>query len=104
NLTLRQLYQIQKKVSGYPKHIVVLPTALARCAGAFGDLLRLCHIPVAFSSVNIKQLCIQEYYSPQKAVEELNMPQTPVEEAIADSLKWFVSTGKIRTTKILSNR
>ena len=104
NLTLRQLYQIQKKVSGYPKHIVVLPTALARCAGAFGDLLRLCHIPVAFSSVNIKQLCIREYYSPQKAVEELNMPQTPVEEAIADSLKWFVSTGKIRTTKILSNR
>lgn len=104
NLTLRQLYQIQKKVSGYPKHIVVLPNALAKCAGVLGDLLRLCHIRVSFSSVNIKQLCIREHYSPQKAVKELQMPQTPVEEAVADSLRWFVSAGKIRTTKKLSNR
>lgn len=104
NLTLRQLYQIQKKMSGYPKHILVLPTALAKCAGAFGDLLRLCHIPVSFSSVNIRQLCIREYYSTQKAVEELKMPQTPVETAVADSLVWFVAAGKIRTTKTLSNR
>lgn len=104
NLSIKQLYELQRKVSGYPKHILVLPEFLAKCAGALGDLLRKCHLSVSFSSVNIKQLYIQEYYSSPKAMDELQMPQTPVEEAITDSLQWFVSTGKIRSTKKLSNR
>lgn len=99
NLSLRQLYLLQKQVSGYPKHVVVLPTAVARVAGLMGDLLRFCHIPVVFSSANISQLCVQEHYSPRKSIDELQMPQTPVEKAISDSLQWFAQTGKIRPTK-----
>ncbi|MBR4804568.1 MAG: NAD-dependent epimerase/dehydratase family protein [Bacteroidales bacterium] len=104
NLSIRQLYELQKMVSGYPKHVIVLPVFLAKCAGVLGDLLRKCHLSVSFSSVNIRQLYVREYYSSQKAVQQLQMPQTPVKEAIAESLLWFVNIGKIRTTKKLSDR
>ena len=102
NLSLKQLYMLQKQVSGYPKHVLVIPTFLARCAGLLGDAIRACHIPVPFSSVNIRQLCVREYYSSQKAISELEMPQTPVENAVAESLRWFIKEGKAKPTKKIS--
>lgn len=104
NLSLVQLYHLQRQVSGYPKHVVVLPNALAKCAGVLGDMLRWCRLPVAFSSVNISQLCVQEHYSAQKAVNELQMPQTPLDTAIAESLQWFVDAGKVSATKKMEQR
>lgn len=35
------------------------------------------------------------YYSPEKAIRELKMPQTPLEEAIQDSLGWFREQGMV---------
>jgi dihydroflavonol-4-reductase len=29
------------------------------------------------------------YVDPSKAIEELGLPQTPIETAVADSIKWF---------------
>lgn len=37
--------------------------------------------------------CLYQFYSPEKAVKELNMPQTPIEEAIAKSVHWFRENG-----------
>lgn len=34
------------------------------------------------------------YYSSEKAVRELNMPQSPVEEGILESIDWFKEIGK----------
>lgn len=99
NLTIKELYQLQREVSGWPKHVLVLPDGLVKIVGLFGDLLRKCRLSVPFSSVNLRQLCVREYYSSQKAIEGLKMPQTPINEAIADSLDWFAGTGKIRWTK-----
>ncbi|MEH6589841.1 MAG: SDR family oxidoreductase [Halioglobus sp.] len=33
------------------------------------------------------------YVDPSKAIEELGMPQTPIETAVADSVKWFRENG-----------
>jgi dihydroflavonol-4-reductase len=33
------------------------------------------------------------YVDPRKAVEELGMPQTPIETAVADAVKWFRENG-----------
>ncbi len=102
NFSIKELYLLQKKVTGYPKYVITLPTVLVKLLGVLGNLLRVCGIAVVFSSVNLKQLCVQEYYTSQKAVEKLGMPQTPVEKAIADSLGWFARKGKIRPTKKMS--
>ena len=33
------------------------------------------------------------YIDPSKAIEELGLPQTPIETAITDSVKWFRDNG-----------
>jgi dihydroflavonol-4-reductase len=33
------------------------------------------------------------YYSPEKAIRELRMPQTPIEEGIRESIEWFRERG-----------
>jgi dihydroflavonol-4-reductase len=35
------------------------------------------------------------YYSPEKAIRELNMPQRPLEEGIKESLEWFRERGML---------
>jgi dihydroflavonol-4-reductase len=35
------------------------------------------------------------YYSPAKAIKELDMPQTPIEEAVKDSIQWFKQNGVV---------
>ena len=33
------------------------------------------------------------YFSAEKAVRELSLPQTPVEQALVDAVEWFVARG-----------
>ncbi|MCF8346839.1 MAG: hypothetical protein K9G38_06475, partial [Bacteroidales bacterium] len=35
------------------------------------------------------------YYSPEKAIRELKMPQTPLEEGVRDSIDWFKERGMV---------
>jgi hypothetical protein len=37
--------------------------------------------------------CDKQYFSPQKSVNELDMPQTPIEVAIKDAMDWFIKHG-----------
>lgn len=99
NLSLKEFYFLQKTVCGTPARIVLLPDFILKVVGCMGDMLRKIGIPAVFSRVNLDQLSVQEYYSCEKAIEGLNMPQTPIETAIYDTYKWFVGTGKIKSSK-----
>jgi dihydroflavonol-4-reductase len=44
---------------------------------------------VTLNQVNAKLLVIGNYYSGQKAAEQMKMPQTPIEEAIREALDWW---------------
>lgn len=44
-------------------------------------------------------LCAMHYYSSEKAVRELDFPQTPVKKAIADALEWFSQYDYLRKNK-----
>ncbi len=37
--------------------------------------------------------CINQYFSPEKARTELNLPHHPIEHAIADAIRWFDAHG-----------
>ncbi|MDF1571928.1 MAG: NAD-dependent epimerase/dehydratase family protein [Bacteroidales bacterium] len=39
--------------------------------------------------------CEECYYSPEKAIRELKMPQTPIEEGIRESIEWFRERGMV---------
>ncbi|HKK63675.1 MAG TPA: NAD-dependent epimerase/dehydratase family protein [Bacteroidales bacterium] len=49
--------------------------------------------PVSYRMARIG--CEECYYSPEKAIRELKMPQTPIEEGIRDSIDWFRERGMV---------
>jgi len=42
---------------------------------------------------NTRYVLQHGYVDPAKAVQELGLPQTPIETAVADSVKWFRDNG-----------
>ncbi|MFH1937682.1 MAG: epimerase, partial [Bacteroidota bacterium] len=58
--------------------------------GAFGTLFeKLFRKPAPLSLVNARLLCLNNYYSGEKAVDALALPQTSIETAIREAIAWF---------------
>ena len=89
NLTYREFYIKMAKVTGRKPLLVTIPRPLLRLGGIAGSFLRAAGINTAISPVNMKIIGIGNYYDPTKAVNELELPQTPVEKAIEETITWF---------------
>ncbi len=92
NLNYRQFFTLIGKVSGRRKPFVTAPPGVLKSIGRSGDLISSVigrKIPVSYANSSL--LTIDNYYTPKKAVEELNMPQTSLEDAIADAVSWFAA-------------
>lgn len=84
NMPLKDFYRLQAQICGYRQWLLSLPNSLVLAAGLLGDLLRRLGLPTQLSTRNVRQLMIMEFYDCRLAQKELNMPQTPIEEAIKD--------------------
>jgi len=90
NLTYREFYRKLNLVAGQHPLMVELPGFIIRSAGMAGSLIeKIIRKPVTLNQVNAKLLVIGNYYSGQKAAEQMKMPQTPIEEAIREALYWW---------------
>ncbi|KWW30311.1 MAG: dihydroflavonol-4-reductase [bacterium P3] len=88
NLSLRQFYLLQARLCGYRQRCLVLPGTLLLLVGWLGDMLRAVGVRTQLSSCNVRQLMVREYYCAAKAHAQLDMPCTPVEQAILDFHRW----------------
>jgi len=66
-----------------------VPGAVIRIAGFAGGLANLFGTSYQLDPVTAHILCIRNFYTPEKAVKELGMPQTPIEQAIRESWEWL---------------
>ena len=82
NMSLKEFYKLESLVCGYRQHIITLPNGFVRLAGLIGDLLRLCGCRTQLSTRNVRQLLVHEYYDNQHACRDLQMPQSPIDDAI----------------------
>jgi len=97
NMSLKDFLALVARVSGLPAPQIKIPYAVAYIAGAVStglsfftgrepaiplDGVRMAHEPM--------------YYDASKAVRELGLPQTPVEEAVRKAVDWFRSHGYVR--------
>jgi len=57
---------------------------------------RLTGTPPSVSLTAVRMARKRMYFSPARAVQELGLPQTPVEEALRDGVEWFLSRGFVR--------
>lgn len=95
NLSFKEFYTLQKQVGNYQQVIIELPNFLLKIGGKIGDFFRWLGIKTDVCTMNLQQLMIQEYYSNEKAKNELQMPQTDIKKAIEETLNWFKSRGWI---------
>jgi dihydroflavonol-4-reductase len=73
----------------------MIPTWVLTTVGVFGSLLRMLGIPAELSLNNARILASNDYYTGQKAINDLNMQQTPVQEAVSEAIGWFKGKGML---------
>lgn len=95
NLSLREIFQILGQISGVrPPRLrvsasLILP--LARLSEWCADHLTGGPPLVAVDAVRMARK--RMFFDPGKAVRELAMPQSPVEDALAAAVRWFRANG-----------
>jgi dihydroflavonol-4-reductase len=98
NLTLREIFRILERLTGIKAPRMNIPIWSALAAAYVDEffrgqvLKRQPRIPIAA----VKAARRFRHFDCYKAVQELGLPQTPVEEAFEKAVKWFKQNGYVR--------
>lgn len=97
NLTLKEMLQLLARITGKPAPKFAVPHLLP-LAVAFVDEKVLARYfgktpQVSYYAVKMSQYAM--YYDSSKAVRKLGLPQSPVEGAIENAVRWFEANGYV---------
>jgi len=97
NMTLKEILDTLARLTGLPSPRVRLPYALPYAAAAVSTFLanltgRAPRVPLEAVRMSRHKM----YFDSTKAVRELGLPQTPVEEALERAVLWFRARGYVR--------
>lgn len=97
NMTLAEILAELARLTGRPRPRLRIPYAVAWVVGAAStaaaDLLT--HRPPAVPLEAVRMSRHRMFFDPGKAVRELGVPRTPVEQAFEDALRWFAERGLV---------
>jgi dihydroflavonol-4-reductase len=75
---------------------IMMPKFLILSIGLMGSLYeKISGRPAPLNLTNARLLCLPMYYNGSKARKDLQMPQTPFRQTLADALLWFDRNGMI---------
>ncbi|MDT0676667.1 NAD-dependent epimerase/dehydratase family protein [Autumnicola musiva] len=96
NMSYKDFFTLLKRRGNKKKMLMLkIPKNLLLLTGHAGDILRLLKIKTSLSSVNMKILCVSNYYSGDKSQRELGLKYQPIENAVDDAIKWFRNNNMI---------
>ncbi len=96
NRTLKQILDALSRVTGLPSPTLRLPHWIPLAVGAAsGALARLTGRPPRISLDSVRMSTHRMFFDSGKAVRELGLPQTPVEEPLARAVEWFRANGYV---------
>ena len=94
NLCYTELFEKISSVIGKPATIVTYPTWLGFVVGLAGSVYgRMFNVMPPLTLVLVKLALSEHYYTAGKAVQKLQIPQTPIETAIDEAFRWFRAHG-----------
>lgn len=97
NLEFKEFFRKACAVLDKPFRMRAAPELLILMLGAFNSVLaRVTGKPPRISFTMARMSTIGQYFSSEKAQKELNMPQTPIEKGIKQSIGWFKVNGYIK--------
>jgi dihydroflavonol-4-reductase len=90
NLTYKEFYKMTAEIARQNPVMIPIPEFILMTLGYIGDFSEnILKIPVRLSKVNARMLCENNFYTPAKAMQELNLPLTPAREAAKKAIDWF---------------
>lgn len=89
NLKYRTFFEKVSSATNQKSVALSIPDFILSILGLFGDFLRFFKIKTNLSSSNMKALRIDNFYTNQKSVKDLDMTYLPIEKAISDAITFF---------------
>lgn len=97
NWTMKQTLEVLAKLTGRPAPRWRLPWWMAFTAACLSTALaRLTGRPPAIPIAGVRMARHKMWFNPAKAIRELDLPQTPPEEAFAEAIEWFRANGYVK--------
>jgi len=90
NLTYKEAFERFAKVAGVKPPILKLGDGTVKFYGILNSLFaRLLKFQPVLTKEMAAVSCDRHYYSSKKAIDELKLPQTPIEVAVKECLEWY---------------
>lgn len=96
NMSYREFYKILINITKEKPLMITIPKYLLLFAGLAGSIIRFAGLNTAASLTNMQILSTGTYYSAEKAVNKLNLPQTSIKKAIEETVSWFKNHKNIK--------
>lgn len=94
NLSYKEFFQKLNHINKQSSILIPVPRFLLILVGLVGNFMRLLKIKTSLSIDNLKALCINNYYSNQKSIKDLNVSYTSIDESIQESVSYFKDKSK----------
>lgn len=92
NCSLAEIFASLARITGLPAPRMRVPYALIWLVALANEgAARLTRRPPRVPLTGVRMARKHMYFSAEKAVRELGLPQTPVEQALEDAVDWFVA-------------
>ena len=94
NITLKQMLDLLADITGLPAPTATVPLWLPLSVAWVEETIlakfgKAPSIPIDGVRMSAEPM----YYTPEKAVRELKLPQSPINTALADAVQWFYERG-----------
>jgi dihydroflavonol-4-reductase len=97
NMTLKEILDVLSRLTGLPSPRMRLPHWVPLTAAAVDTALsRVTGRAPRVSLESVRMSTHRMFFDASRAVQELGLPRTPVEEPLARSVEWFRAKGYVR--------
>ncbi len=94
NLSYKEIFAKIGRIAGVKPPALPMPSFVLLAVGAVGSFLgKTFGFQPKITLPMARVACDGQYFSARKAVQELNMPQTPIEQAIEEAIDWMKQNG-----------
>lgn len=97
NMSLSEIFQLLESLSGVKAPCLRLPHApVLGLAHLFQAVSRVTGTEPLIPLEGVKMANKFMFFDSGKAIQELGLPQTPVEKALSDAVAWFIKNGHVK--------
>ncbi len=100
NMNYKEAFTLMANTVGVKPPKIKLPAFLAKTYGALSTAIAKTFGTTPTVSYNMAKIaCDGHYFSVEKAVKELGLPQTSIEFAVKEAYDWFIENGYIKKSE-----